>query len=165
MQLVPGLLCEPRFSSIETSEPASDVVARHGFVRTFSKCGERRQCVLRSSGIRREVLETVGLSGAQQDQSRCSQFPFDGGRRTAVLCISRFGILKGTIGRRGVVRIFGERNGSRTCLSERELSCFDSAWAYGVRQRSYRSVQDGAINYEDEGISCSVIFASRPVPH
>jgi hypothetical protein len=98
MQLVPGLLCKPLFSDIEMSEPASDVMALHGFIRTPSKCGERRQCVLRLSGIRREVLENVGLSGSRQDQARCSQCSFDGGGRIAILCISRFGILKGTIG-------------------------------------------------------------------
>jgi hypothetical protein len=98
MQLVSGLLCDPRFSDIEMSEPVPDVVVRHGFIRIPSKCGERRQCVLCLSGIRREVPENVGLSGSQQDQSRCSQCSFDDGGRTAILCISRFGILKGTIG-------------------------------------------------------------------
>lgn len=98
MQLVPVLLCKSLFLDIEMSEPVSDVVARHGFVRTSSKCGESRQCVLRLSSIRREVLENVGLSGAQQDQARFSQCSFDGGGRTAILCMSRFGILKGRIG-------------------------------------------------------------------
>jgi hypothetical protein len=98
MQLVPGPLCKLRFSDIEMPEPASDVLALHGFVLTPSKCGERRQCVLRLSGMGRKVLENVGLSGAQQDQARFRQCSFDSGGRTAILCISRFGILKGTIG-------------------------------------------------------------------
>jgi uncharacterized protein YjbI with pentapeptide repeats len=98
MQLVPRLLCESLLADIEKPEPVSDVVAQHGFVRTSSTCGESRQCVLRLSSIRRVVLENVSLSGAQQDQARFSQCSFNGGGRTAILCISRFGILKGTIG-------------------------------------------------------------------